>query len=527
MRAISSTLLAAQRASSRTPYIKMLFTSKDGLTTRDFSMDSAAYGDRIVSIDHREEAYNDYAIVILRDYDSTLPDVTGYWTEIGYGLTTGAGNEYLLTQPSRLWVKHQRHVSAGGRLLTILELEGLWTKIIETLLRMGTAPYYIVEYAGASTVYAVALAVMKEVFGGTNPLAASPPNDGIITTLCPIMTVNSSPFEYADVVIYRLLKLTKCFLRSQLAASYPEEVFKVIYPQAADAADEIYYSSPTTSQSGFYSFWERQPTLTPNHVITFYGRSADGTWPSPVLYGEAVSQPDIDKYTDVYRISVAPDVTTAAMANLLSEAFLARDRAEQDTGFASVPHDGRVELYDKPTFVDSRGGGVTYPSHNLTRVGGLRHVYQPGKYVLEIYLGGVSTTSGSAEYTADTTIAGQEMGAQKVQQPKATKAEVEAVKRIAGPPAPTAFPGVVISSPAPAPILVASERTTSPQPETPTPTEPTLWQKLTPWNEQAGETLTSATKATYEKSILKTIVEAVKTQYEKSYLGRWIGGMFR
>jgi len=558
-RSISSTLLTAQQAASRTPYIKMLFTSKDGLTTKDFSTDSSAFGNRILAIDHQEEAYNEYALVLLRDYDSTIPDITGYWTSIGYGLTTGAGNEYSGTQTPRLWVKHQRHVSAGGKLLTVLELEGQWAKLRDGLLRMGTAPYYTQSYDGSTdSVYDVLLALLIEVFGGTNPLSATPPDDGIIDTLLPVFTVNNPPFEYAAGSVYRLIKLTKCFLRNRFNASYPENTFQVVYPQAADAADETYYSNPTLgSTSGFYSFMERNPALVPNDILVFANRSADGTWAS-IVTGEAVSQADIDKYDTAYHIAIAPDVTTEAMADKLAQAILARVRAEQDTGLAVVPHDGRVELYDKAAFVDNRGGAVTYPSNSLTRVGGLHHIYQPGKYLLEIYLGGVSNTAMD-EYTADINIMGKDIAGQSkeavrthalwrepserhpvgiapVEPSAVSPSEREVMDRlIAGAGTPTA------------PIVIPSGKVTAPTPtsvpgpslwQTITPWKEergetfasaiaSMWRAITPWKEEKGETLTTVLRTQYEKSRLRDIVEAIKAPYEKSTLRKWIGGLFR
>lgn len=119
MRTISGALLAAQQSASRTPYVKMLFTSKDGLTTKDFSTDSVAFGNRVnATCTHHEEPYNEYAIIYLNDRDSAIPDLRGYWTEIGYGIT----GDYSST--SRLWVKHQRHTTMSGELTTVLELEG-------------------------------------------------------------------------------------------------------------------------------------------------------------------------------------------------------------------------------------------------------------------------------------------------------------------------------------------------------------------------------------------------------------------
>jgi hypothetical protein len=140
-RSISETYRAAQQAPNKTPYFKLVFTSKDGGTTVDLSTDGT-YGNRILLIDHTEEPYNDFATIIFRNNDRALPsNLKGYWVEIGYGYVTGAGNEYLgdgtnEPAPARLWVKHQQTVSAAGKLWELLELEGMWALLRESLIRL-------------------------------------------------------------------------------------------------------------------------------------------------------------------------------------------------------------------------------------------------------------------------------------------------------------------------------------------------------------------------------------------------------
>ena len=387
MRTISSTLLTAQGADSRTPYIKMLFTSKDGLTTKDFSSDSGVYGDRILSIDHQEEAYNEYAVVLLSNDDTLVPDITGYWTEIGYGLTTGSGNEYSGTQTSRLWVKYQRPVSIAGRVFTMLELEGCWKVARENPILLGNEPEYKKDYS-TDTIYSIIGYILAELAMTVDALGGV--DDLIINTLTPNFTINSQPYENARGILYRLIRLTKCYLRCQMGLA-----FKVVYPQSGDAVVITYNRD---SAPYFYSVIDRQPSLVPNHFYVFGNAGTDGLWTS-IVTGSAVSQPDIDKYRDTPNLAIAPAFTTQDQCNLLASARLLRARAEQNTGVITVPHDGRVELYDKVAAVDNfPASPVTYPSNSLTRVGGLHHIYQPGKYDLEIYLGGVSNTAPAAEY---------------------------------------------------------------------------------------------------------------------------------
>ena len=169
-RSLSATYIAAQQAASNTPYYKLLFTSKSGGTTVDLSTDSATYGNRILLIDHTEEPYDDFATIILRNHDRSIPtNLKGYWVEIGYGYTTGAGNEYLGDgtnegAPPRLWVKHQQTISAGGKLWELLELEGMWSKLRETLIRLGNPPFYTISYTD-DTIYDIIGVILAQCEG--------------------------------------------------------------------------------------------------------------------------------------------------------------------------------------------------------------------------------------------------------------------------------------------------------------------------------------------------------------------------
>jgi len=138
MRTATTTLANAQKASKRTPYIKMVFTMPSAVTY-DLSTDSATYGNRILGIDHHEAAYNDFAYITLQDYNRTIPDLRGGWVEIGYGDTTTGGNEYSSTP--RLWVMGQETVYASNKAIVVLSLEGMWS-LMKRKLALFVAPIY-------------------------------------------------------------------------------------------------------------------------------------------------------------------------------------------------------------------------------------------------------------------------------------------------------------------------------------------------------------------------------------------------
>lgn len=347
-RSVSSTYLAAQQAATKTPYFKLLF-KRSGDADVDLSSDNGTYGNRILLIDHVEESYNDYATIIFRNVDRDIPNLKGRWIEIGYGYVTGAGKEYLgdgtnEPAPARLWVVHQQTVSANGKLWELLELEGMWSLLRGTLIRIGSPPLYTASYT-TDTIYDI----LGYVLGEADPamsLKALGEDDTIIDSLQPQFDINAQPFEYADAILYRLLNMTASYLKP-----LDDLEFEVKYPQDGDAVDLTFYSGLAPY---FYEYIQRQNVLVPNHIYVYGNEGEDGLWTS-YLVGEAKDQDEIDGYSDIIRIVLAGSLTEQTDVNNRASALLARASFEQMAGRMVAPNDSRVELYDKLEIVDSRG----------------------------------------------------------------------------------------------------------------------------------------------------------------------------
>jgi hypothetical protein len=337
MKTVSSTLATAQSAASRTPYIHLLFTSPDGLTTYDYSSDQQSR--RILMIDHREDSTFDRADIVLRNNDRTVPELQGYWTEIGYGDVTGSGNEYSATP--RLWVKQQQTVSAGGKLFSWLVLEGMWAHMREDKIMLGSPPYYSETRTG-QTVYAVIQEVLSEAGYTLKPLAES---DGIIDVFTPELYINNQPFESFAEVVDTLIRMTKCYLRPK-----PNNEFEVVYPQSTDTEDLVVYSSQSPY---FLSYEESRNLLIPNHIYVVANQSEDGSWDSYVI-GEASDADEIAKYKDIRDIAVAATITNETDADTRATVILARAKAETLAAKILMPHDCRIELFDNVVAQDTR-----------------------------------------------------------------------------------------------------------------------------------------------------------------------------
>jgi len=349
-RSVSETFKTAQQAASNSPYCKLVFTSKDGNTTVDLSTDSSAYGNRILLIDHTEESYDDFATIILRNVDRTIPNIKGYWTEIGYGYTIDGTPQYLGDgtnegAPPRLWVKHQQTVSAGGKLWEILELEGVWAKLREQVIRLGNPPLYTKSYT-TDTIYTIIGLILAELSMTLKTLSE---DDGIINDLQPQFDINAQPFEFAAPLIYRLLHMTASYLKA-----LDDLEFEIKYPQSSDAVDLTFYSNQAPY---FYEYMERVNTLIPNHFLVYGNEGADGLWADYIVSASpnGVDQTEIDAYDEIYKIILAGSLTTQARVNSRAAALLKRAKLEQLAGRLYAPHDARVELYDRIAIYDSRG----------------------------------------------------------------------------------------------------------------------------------------------------------------------------
>lgn len=216
MRTLHADLTTAQTAATGIPYLRLHFEKGSGGATT-YTHTTADSPNKIKALRHVEEPYNNYAILVLENSDGLLPDLFGYYCTVGYGYNTASGNKYSNAAP--LWVKKQFHTSKMGSTDRIIYLEGAWNllqemKDIGSLLGATQPPYYEVDYtATAYTIYDIIEQVLRAATFGLYPLGGE--DDSIIDTLQPDFVVNGVPFEDAATVIYRLMNMSKCFIRNE------------------------------------------------------------------------------------------------------------------------------------------------------------------------------------------------------------------------------------------------------------------------------------------------------------------------
>ena len=144
-KALHADLETAQRAGYPTggvqPYLPLVFTR--GATTYDYTFNPTLTTTRALQLEHHEEPWDDYGAIILRNNDLAVPDLRGYYLDIGYGAQTASGLRYS-TAP-RLWVKEQKEVSVtGGQdgLRVLLTLGGKMRIFREQRIQLGDAHTY-------------------------------------------------------------------------------------------------------------------------------------------------------------------------------------------------------------------------------------------------------------------------------------------------------------------------------------------------------------------------------------------------
>lgn len=326
------------------PYIHVVINSVD-------------YSSRVEYVEHHEEAYRDRAVIGLNNRDNSLDasDLDGEVFKIGYGY----GGQYVDTAP--LWVKSHQIISVEGERIYQIYAEGAWIRLREQKVIAGVtgdqADLYSNTFDGTHTVYGLLDLIIEGAMSWD--LVDSPPDDGIIDSFHPVFDINQMPFEMAAALIYRLMWMTRCFLRVEAISAgvnYPR--FRVIYPHTDDAVDETYYSDQVHY---FTEYDEKTILLIPNSIVVLCNQDPNGLWDTdayPLIVGTAKDQDQIDKYgaagTEIVHAFLAGNIRTQTDADNRAAAILSKLKAEILAGRGVVQHDARVELYDRAKFVDRR-----------------------------------------------------------------------------------------------------------------------------------------------------------------------------
>ena len=400
---ISQPLIDTQNVSGRVPFIRI-------------TINSINYSARLMYIEHHEEAYRDRAIIGLNNRDNALDelDVDGKSFQIGYGYDTtdqGGGTQDIV-ETATLWVKSHQIISVQGERIYQIYAEGMWMYLRERKVIAGiniwqasrvyplgettgaTTPNghkFIITTAGTSggtepdwdvsseattvdgsvtwtenglatpysntfnrthTVYGLMELIIEGALGWTLE-ALGGVDDGIIDTFTPVFDINRLPFENAAALLYRLIWMTKGYLRMKDSTTV-----QFVFPQTSDEADQNYFSD---RPHWFTEYTEKTILLIPNSIIVLCNQDPNGQWGTdafPIIVGTASDAVQIAKYdsgNEVIQIFYAGNIRTQVEADQRAAAIITRMKSEILGGRLVIPHDARVELYDKVRVKDTRG----------------------------------------------------------------------------------------------------------------------------------------------------------------------------
>lgn len=352
-RVITPELKAAQEASFGTPAINLVFTSKDGNTTHDYSLTTPS-NNRLKYLEHWELPSDDFAIIVLANEDLSIPDLRGFYVDIGYGFDTSdhGGSGLEVSTVARLWVEHQQYVSEPGRLIVVLTLEGVWRRMMRKLIvSIGEAPDFTHKFTD-KTYYQILEFIIEDELGYTlQPLGLH--DDGIMGTTIPEFEINKTIFEYAGLNVERIMNHTKSYLRARANL-----IFQVRYPLAsADVEFSKYGDSVQNYFSDqefvFYVYDEKKSVLVPNHIIVHGNQNSDtGDWDNVVTgFAKDIGANE----QEVVEIHQSGGLKSQGDIDNLASAILSRYQAQSASGRLVIPHDCRLELYDRIAIFDSRG----------------------------------------------------------------------------------------------------------------------------------------------------------------------------
>ena len=394
---ITQALIDTQKDATRTPYINV-------------TIDGTNYWSRLEYIEYHEEAYRDRAIIGLNNRDRTLDklDLDGKEFAIKFGYDSsghGGSATDTVTYPT-LWVKSHQVISFPGQRIYQIYAEGEWMRLREQRVVPGVMIWkastsYIVgqsispvtfnghkytcitggtsgsseptwptvsgtsvtdgsvvwKEAGAvgpysgifnatHTVEQLFKAIIEGVGWTWTSIVPATNSDGIVDVFKPVFEVNNLGFENAAALLYRLIWMTKGFLRQKAA-----KVWEFVFPQDADVVDETYYSYQA---NWFEEYAEKTILLIPNSIAVVCNEGENG-WDETAILGTAKNQTQIDKYTEVIQQFLAGSITNLTDANNRAAAILSKFKSEILGGRLVAPHDCRVELYDRVLVHDTRG----------------------------------------------------------------------------------------------------------------------------------------------------------------------------
>jgi len=365
--------------------------SSDYEATYDYSFDPTVTTNRMLDLVWEIRPYGKLeglsATIILRNEDHAVPDITGYYVDLNFGLNTSSGLKYANTPWPRLWVYSYDSISAQGQKYVQLELVDIWQLMGMTDSNgmpcfpaiFGSAPHFQADdgdlvpgslFTGL-TIWEILDWVkdyLTTVTGYTFDLdAVGDQDDGIISATVPVDAETSESIIYPNrneafqtltSFFADIMQHTNCRLRD-VGNSAGDGVlhFKVIYPQEDDPVNEQ-YSSDGSEGLVFFEAHDKKTLLIPNLVRVYGGEQDDGTFSYD---GDDYAEEDFETPpTYNGRLFKMPayfkgeGLGSDAACTSLAATIRNNAQSQTQSGRITIPFDPRVELFDKVSAKDNR-----------------------------------------------------------------------------------------------------------------------------------------------------------------------------
>lgn len=371
--------------------IQCVFTH--GATTYDYSFDPTVGTNRLLEIERFEEPFGriekQSATILLRDNDRLVPDLGGYHVDLKYGMDTATGLSYANLPVPRLWVYSQDSISSPKQHYKLLEMWDVWQWMRNFPIAFGEAPHFRAEHSDPNdkpgslftgmTPYEILDWVIDQfsatfACGTTFVLdALGSVADGIIDQVVPLAADTgesiihpnrqASGYQNCASFISDIMMFTHCRLRALGNTGDGDFHFKVIYPQVADLPNEVYASDGIDGEGNaciaFYEAHDKDTVTLPNYVKVYGGEQTDGTFS---YLGDAYDATDFTT-PPTYNgpLGAVPAyylderLGSDAACDNRADAILNNVLSQTKSGRVTVPHDARVELYDRVAVYDRRG----------------------------------------------------------------------------------------------------------------------------------------------------------------------------
>ena len=330
MRALNTTLLNAQKASSGTPYV--LVVARIGTSYYFFSTE-----DRLLALEHAEKPYGGAATVKISNQDHYFSsrDFRGATLGICYGYKVGSNPYYSMAAP--VYVLEQQDYSLEGKLYTEFTCVDDWQKLAwntigpdpNTGSAKASAPAWNPPGAKVDTIRAIIKSRLDEV---DPPLGFHiDSSDGVENTYMPYFITEFGSTELS--IISNLLEMTTCVLRSEQDGIH----LRWLNP---DSPIDYEYNS---GHCHFMALRARSLVL-PNWIIYVDHKPMDD---SPVVYSGAASDwASIAAFGKVGVVKWDVGILSDAEAATRAESTMERIRASANLGTIIAPMNCGQELYD-------------------------------------------------------------------------------------------------------------------------------------------------------------------------------------